>query len=56
MNIIMIYPQSNESKAELAHRVSEFHAELAIKMVQRLSCTSQQKKQLIDAAIAATTA
>lgn len=56
MNIIVIFPQSNEAKAELARRVAQFHAEHAVKMVQRLTCTSQQKKQLMDAAIAAVTA
>lgn len=51
MNIVVISPQSQSAKTELAHRVSLVHAEHILKAVQQLRCTSIQKQQLIDAVL-----
>ena len=53
VQITVIYPRSEEAKAELARRVAQAHAEHAFRMVRQLQCTSQQKLQLMDATITA---
>lgn len=51
MNIVVVFPQSQAAKAELAHRVSQIQAEHITKMVQQLRCTSSQKQKVMDAVI-----
>ena len=47
----MYYPTTEEGRSELSKRVAAVHAEHAIKMVDRLNCPTEQKLELIDAAV-----
>lgn len=51
MEVFMIMPTTPEGKAKLQHELAKFHAEQALKMVQKLPCPTEQKLELIDAVI-----
>ena len=46
MEVFLIMPTTPEGKAKL-----KFHAEQALKMVQKLPCPTEQKLELIDAVV-----
>ena len=45
-NIVVHHPANS---AELERRVAQAHADAVIAKVKKLNCSSQQKKELIDA-------
>ena len=47
MEVFLIMPTTPEGKAKL----SKVHAEQALKMVQKLPCSTEQKLELIDAVV-----
>lgn len=51
INVIVHYPTTDEGKQELAKRVSSVHADMVNQYIQRLSCPSSQKIQLMNAVI-----
>ena len=44
-------PTTPEGKAKLSKELAKFHAEQALKMVQKLPCSTEQKLELIDAVV-----
>lgn len=51
INVIVHYPTTDEGKQELAKRVSSVHADMVNQYIQKLSCPSSQKIQLMNAVI-----
>ena len=51
INVIVHYPTTDEGKQELAKRVSSVHADIVNQYIQKLSCPSSQKIQLMNAII-----
>ena len=48
MNIVVHYPQSEESLAELQKRVATVHIDAVTTYINSLSCPKSQKLLLID--------
>lgn len=48
MEVILIMPTTPEGKAKLSKELAKFHAEQALKMVQKLPLSTEQKLELID--------
>ena len=51
MEVFLIMPTTPEGKAKLSKELAKFHAEQALKMVQKLPCSTEQKLELIDAVV-----
>ena len=51
MEVFLIRPTTPEGKAKLSKELAKFHAEQALKMVQKLPCSTEQKLELIDAVV-----
>ena len=51
MEVFFIMPTKSEGKAKLSKELAKFHAEQALKMVQKLPCPTEQKSELIDAVV-----
>ena len=51
MEVFLIMPTSPEDRAKLSYELAKFHAEQALKMVQKLPCPTEQKLELIDAVV-----
>lgn len=51
MEVFLIMPTTPEGKAKLSKELAKFHAEQALKMVQKLPCPTEQKLELIDAVV-----
>lgn len=51
MEVFLIMPTTPEGKAKLSKELAKFHAEQAVKMVQKLPCPTEQKLELIDAVV-----
>ena len=48
MEVFLIMPTTPEGKAKLSKELAKFHAEQALKMVQKLPLSTEQKLELID--------
>ena len=46
MEVFLIFPKSQQAKQELA----KFQSEQALKSIQKLPCSTEQKLELVDAA------
>ena len=51
MEVFLIMPTTPEGKAKLSKELAKFHAEQALKMVQKLPCPTEHKLELIDAVV-----
>ena len=51
MEVFFIYPKSQQAQKELGEQLAKFQAEQALKYVQKLSCPTEQKLELVDAAV-----
>lgn len=51
MEVFLIMPTTPEGKAKLSKELTKFHAEQALKIVQKLPCSTEQKLELIDAVV-----
>ena len=51
MEVFLIMPTSPEDRAKLSYELAKFHAEQALKMVQKLPWSTEQKLALIDAVV-----
>ena len=51
LEVFFIFPKSQQAQAELGKRLARFQTEQALKYVQKLSCPTEQKLELIDAAV-----
>ena len=51
MEVFLIFPKSQQTKQELAQELAKFQSEQVLKNVQKLSCSTEQKLELVDAAV-----
>lgn len=46
-----IFPKSKQAQQELGQELAKFQSEQALKNVQKLPCSTEQKLELVDAAV-----
>lgn len=51
MEVFLIFPKSPQAKQELARELAKFQSEQALKSIQKLPCSMEQKLELVDAAV-----
>lgn len=51
MEVFLVFPKSQQPKQELAQELAEFQSEQVLKNVQKLPCSTEQKLELVDAAV-----
>ena len=51
MEVFLIFPKSQQAKQELAQKLAKFQSEQALKSIQKLPCSTEQKLELVDAAV-----
>lgn len=51
MEVFLIFPKSQQAKQELAKELAKFQSEQVLKNVQKLPCSTEQKLELVDAAV-----
>ena len=51
MEVFLIFPKSKRTQRELAQELAKFQSEQALKNVQKLPCATEQKLELVDAAV-----
>ena len=51
MEVFLIFPKSKQAQQELREELAKFQAEQALKSVQKLPCSTEQKLELVDAAV-----
>ena len=51
MEVFLIFPKSQEANQELAQELAKFQSEQVLKSVQKLPCSTEQKLELVDAAV-----
>ena len=51
MEVFLIFPKSQQAKQELAQELAKFQSERVLKNVQKLPCSTEQKLELVDAAV-----
>lgn len=47
----MIFPKSQQAQKELGQQLAKFQADQALKNIQKLPCGTEQKLELVDAAV-----
>lgn len=50
MEIFLIFPKSPQAKEEIGQTLAKFQADQALKHIQQLPCSTEQKLELVDAA------
>ena len=51
MEVFLIFPKSQQAKQELVKELAKFQSEQALKSIQKLPCSTEQKLELVDAAV-----
>ena len=51
MEVFLIFPKSKQAQQELGQELAKFQSEQALKNVQKLPCSTEQKLELVDAAV-----
>ena len=51
MEVFLIFPQSKQAQKELGQVLAKFQSEQALKSIQKLPCSTEQKLELMDAAV-----
>ena len=51
MEVFLIFPKSPQAKQELARELAKFQSEQALKSIQKLPCSTEQKLELVDASV-----
>ena len=51
MEVFLIFPKSLQAKQELARELAKFQSEQALKSIRKLPCSTEQKLELVDAAV-----
>ena len=51
MEVFLIFPKSKQARQELGQELAKFQSEQALKTVQKLPCSTEQKLELVDAAV-----
>ena len=50
MEVFLILPRSRQARQELARELANFQSGQALKTIQKLPCSTEQKLALVDAA------
>ena len=51
MEVFLIFPKSRQEQQELSQELAKFQSEQALKSIQKLPCSTEQKLELVDAAV-----
>ena len=51
MDVFLIFPKSQQAQKELGQQLAKFQADQARKNIQKLPCSTEQKLELVDAAV-----
>ena len=51
MEVFLIFPKSQQAQKELGQELAKFQSEQALKSIQKLPCGTEQKLELVDAAV-----
>ena len=51
MEVFLIFPKSKQARQELWQELAKFQSEQALKSIQKLPCSTEQKLELVDAAV-----
>ena len=51
MEVFLIFPKSKQAQKELGQELAKFQSEQALKSIQKLPCSTEQKLELVDAAL-----
>lgn len=51
MEVFLIFPKSKQAQQELGQGLAKFQSEQALKSIQKLPCSTDQKLELVDAAV-----
>ena len=51
MEVFLIFPKSKQTQQELEQELAKFQSEQALKSIQKLPCSTEQKLELVDAAV-----
>ena len=51
MEVFLIFPKSKQAQQELSQELAKFQSEQALKNVQKRPCSTEQKLELVDAAV-----
>ena len=51
MEVFLIFPKSKQAQQELGQELAKFQSEQALKSIQKLPCSTEQKLELVDAAV-----
>ena len=51
MEVFLIFPKSKHAQQELGQELEKFQSEQALKSIQKLPCSTEQKLELVDAAV-----
>ena len=51
MEVFLIFPKSKLAQQELEQKLAKFQSEQALKSIQKLPCSTEQKLELVDAAV-----
>ena len=51
MEVFLILPKSRQAQQELSQELAKFQSEQALKSIQKLPCSTEQKLELVDAAV-----
>ena len=51
MEVFLIFPKSQQAQQKLREELVKFQSEQALKSVQKLPCSTEQKLELVDAAV-----
>ena len=51
MEVFLIFPKSKQTQQELEQELAKFQSEQALKSIQKLPCSTEQKLKLVDAAV-----
>ena len=49
MEVFLIFPKSKQARQELEQELAKFQSEQALKSIQKLPCSTEQKLELVDA-------
>ena len=51
MEVFLLVPKSRQAQQELSQELAKFQSEQALKSIQKLPCSTEQKLELVDAAV-----
>lgn len=51
MEVFLIFPKSQQAKKEISQTLAKFQADQALKHIQKLPCSTEQKLEMVDALV-----